>query len=193
VILLTCLIAFVAIKRFSDLKFITGGLAQHEVPEIHLLWRIQTMISGMEVDLNQFLSHGREEHLVALQEAIGSLGKTLASYQALHRLQAGPEEQLLRDLTSDYQLLQEATVQIIDVISTGEEEKARVNLRGKWYELHQRTVESLDRYFDYEDRVTLFPNSGHTGYVAQAPLACAISSNFAGLMSPIVECRRIRL
>lgn len=40
------------------------------------------------------------------------------------------------------------------------------------------------------DDVTLSPRSGHLGYAARNSLARAISSKSAGLMPPIVECRR---
>lgn len=152
VIVLVGLIAVFAINRFSDLNSVTGGLAQHEVPEVHLLWSIRTMISGMEASLREFLDHGREDQLVALQETIGSIDETFASYGALHRLQSKPEEILLRTLTSDYRSLQEATVQLIDFIRSGQEEKARLQFSGPWHALHRGALESLERFFVFEDK-----------------------------------------
>ncbi|MFQ5781102.1 MAG: sensor histidine kinase [Nitrospiria bacterium] len=153
VIFLAGLTALVAIQRLSELSFVTGDLAQKEIPEVHLLWKMRNVISGMKTDLESFIrTHGGDEHLIRLQEKDKTLENSFVMYHIIHPVLVEEEERLSKELIARYRSLQEATSQVIGFIQSGDENKARVNFRTEWQNLHQAVMENSDRLFTFEDR-----------------------------------------
>ncbi len=153
IILLAGVIALVSINRLSEISLVTRDLAQKEIPEVHVLWKMRNLILGMDIDLQSFLGNREgQEHLVRLQEKDRAIKQSFAQFEVLNPLPSEEEGRLLRELPARYRSLQEATSSIISFIQSGQEEKASAFFRGKWQDLHQAVVESTDRLFDYEEQ-----------------------------------------
>lgn len=153
VILLGGLAAFVAISRLIDLTSVTGELVQKEIPEVHVLWKMRTLISGMKTDLLSLLSNpAREEDLGRLRQKDTAIEESFVKFHLLHPLLSKDEERLSRELMARYRSFQEATTRVIGLIQSREESKARALLRGEWQDLHQAVMESSDRLFQFEDQ-----------------------------------------
>ncbi|MFQ5804389.1 MAG: sensor histidine kinase [Candidatus Methylomirabilales bacterium] len=153
VIFLAGLTALVAIHHLSELSFVTADLAQKEIPEVHLLWKMRNVISGMKIDIESFIrTHGGDEHLIRLQRKDKVVEDSLVTYQVLHPFLSDEERKLSRELIAGYRSLQEATSRVISLMQSGEENEASVFLRREWHDLHQAVLESSDSLFAFEDR-----------------------------------------
>ncbi|MFQ5768870.1 MAG: MCP four helix bundle domain-containing protein, partial [Acidobacteriota bacterium] len=153
VILLTSLQVLVAIGRLLELDSITGELTQKDLPEVHLLWKMRTLLSGMKTDLRQLLANQEpEQHLVRTWEKDQRVAESLATYRKLHASLSEEEEQLLGELATRYRSFQQATANVTSLVQRGEEANARALFLGRWEQHHQAALESLLRLLDYEDQ-----------------------------------------
>ncbi|MFQ5898886.1 MAG: ATP-binding protein [Candidatus Methylomirabilia bacterium] len=153
IIFVTGLIVLVAIGRLSELRSIATELMQKEIPEVHVLWKIRSLLSEMETDVRHLLlKHERENHLLHVWEQDTRVRESLETFRSLHPLLPEKEEQLVVELASRYRSFRKATANVITLVQRGEETKARALFLGTWEEHHQATLESLVRLLAYEDQ-----------------------------------------
>lgn len=152
-ILLTSVIVFVAIARLSDLNSILSQLQKRELAEVHTLWKVRTLITGMESNLrNILLNHEQRKHLLQMWEKRQAVGESLATFDKLNPHPSDEEERLFGELTTRYRSFDASTADIVILARQGQETQASGLPLGTWEELQQATLESLERLFDYEDR-----------------------------------------
>lgn len=152
-ILVTGVIALVSISRLSELGSILKEVPQKELPEVHALWKVRTLLSGMETDLRHVLfDEDRGKYLHYMWKKGKDIQDSLVTYRELHHFMTDEEAQLLEEVNSKYKLLEDLTANLLNLLRQGEESTARALLFGTWEETFQQTVESISRLLDYEDR-----------------------------------------
>ena len=152
-ILITTLIVLVAIGRLSELGSILRQLPEKEILEVHNLWEIRTLLSGMEIDYRHLLlDHEREKQFLRLGEKKRAIRESLAAFHGLNPRPSEEEKRLLTELTARYRAFGAATDSIVTLAGQGPETDPRELPLGTWDTLYQATLESLNRLLDYEDR-----------------------------------------
>lgn len=124
VILLTGLIALLAVARLSELHSIVEEFTQKELSEVHLLGEIRSVLSEMEPALRQSLLDARQGKRLDEQWE-REMMESLRTYRSLDPAMPGEEERLLGELTARYGSLRATTATVVDLVRRGEDAQAR--------------------------------------------------------------------
>lgn len=156
VIVLTGLISVIAIDRYSDFDSTLRAMAEKEIPEVRILWKVKSLLTEMEFDLQYVFSDDeseqKEKHIRDLLRKEENVKKSLAEYRNLHPVLFVEEKRLLEEIASYRLSLERATVDMIALARQGQNSKAKAFLAGAWGGAYQVFLESLDRLLDYENR-----------------------------------------
>lgn len=177
VIFLTAVIVIVAFTHFLKLDATLRELAEEELPEVHTIWNIRTLLSGVETDLTHVLiGHDVEMHLVQIRSKQSAISASLSEFRQFHPILPAEPEEILRQLTARYASFEESTKDVVALVKTGQTGDAKARLAEALETDYRTTVESLDRLLNYEDRevnqtVALALAEGRTGRQAIAILS----------------------
>jgi methyl-accepting chemotaxis protein len=177
VIFLTAVIVIVAFTHFLKLDATLRELAEEELPEVHTIWNIRTLLSGVETDLTHVLiGHDVEMHLVQIRSKQSAISASLSEFRQFHPILPAEPEEILRELTARYASFEESTKDVVALVKTGQTGDAKARLAEALETDYRTTVESLDRLLNYEDRevnqtVALALAEGRTGRQAIAILS----------------------
>jgi signal transduction histidine kinase len=153
-VLLTGVIAAVAIGRLSRLVSVSHSLIEEEIPEIHVLRESVRRLSIMEWDLERLILDKGQQELLALSEREKSIRELMMSYGRFHPNPPQDMDEGLREFVPRYRALQNTTADIVSLVQQGAQVKARALLLGTWKEYQRGVLESLNLLMNHEDRAT---------------------------------------
>ncbi len=169
VIFLTGVIVIVAFTHFLKLDSTLRKLAEEELPEVHVIWNIRNLLSGVETDLTHILiGHDVETHLVKIRSKQSAISASLSDFRQLHSTLPAELEKIFSELTARNASFEESAKDVVALVKTGQTGDAKARLADVLETHYRTTLESLDRLLNFEDRdvdqaVALALAEGRTG------------------------------
>jgi signal transduction histidine kinase len=153
VLLLTGALAVVALSRLADLASTTAYLAELEVPEVHVISRMRSLVIGLETDLLHLLMRhdDGEDRRARLSRADEAIEKAMANHVEIHK-GALPEmeRRLMDELGGQYARLRGETARLLALIERGQIAQASAAVIGEWRGPFKAFLESTERLLAFE-------------------------------------------
>ena len=150
---LTGAIVIVSLTHFSKLDATLRELIREEPREVHAIWNIRNLLSGIETNLTHVLiGEDVETHLAQMRSKQSAISASLSGFRQFHSTLPAEPKKIFSELTAQYSSFEESTKDVIALVKTGRMGNAKALLVDVLATNYRTTLESLDRLLKFEER-----------------------------------------